>query len=155
MLLFSALSMVLTYLVERTQSLLPLNPQKLASIAPDLAFNTAASFSTNTNWQAYTPESTMSYLTQMAGLATHNFFSAAVGMALAVAFIRGISRRERKTIGNFWTDLTRATLWILLPLSFIYAIFLISQGVVQNFRPYAGTLRPVVRHGHSHRDDHW
>jgi K+-transporting ATPase ATPase A chain len=136
MLLFSAVSMVLTYLIERAQSLLPLNPQKLAAVVPDLAFNTAASFTTNTNWQAYTPESTMSYLTQMAGLATHNFFSAAVGMALAVAFIRGISRREKKTIGNFWVDLTRATVWILVPLSFIYAIFLVSQGVVQNFHPY-------------------
>jgi K+-transporting ATPase ATPase A chain len=136
MLLFSAVSMVLTYLMERAQSVLPLNPQKLAAVAPDLAFNTAASFTTNTNWQAYTPESTMSYLTQMAGLATHNFFSAAVGMALAVAFIRGISRREKKTIGNFWVDLTRATLWILVPLSFLYAVFLVSQGVVQNFHPY-------------------
>jgi K+-transporting ATPase ATPase A chain len=136
MLLFSAVSMVLTYLMERAQSLLPLNPQKLAGVAPDLAFNTAASFTTNTNWQAYTPESTMSYLTQMAGLATHNFFSAAVGLALAVAFIRGISRREKKTVGNFWVDLTRATLWILVPLSFLYAVFLVSQGVVQNVHPY-------------------
>ena len=136
MLLFSAASLVLTYIIERAQSLLPLNPQKLAAVAPDLAFNTAASFTTNTNWQAYTPESTMSYLTQMAGLATHNFFSAAAGMALAIAFIRGISRRESKTIGNFWVDMTRATLWVLLPLSLLYAVFLVSQGVVQNFRPY-------------------
>jgi K+-transporting ATPase ATPase A chain len=136
MLLFSAASLVLTYFIERAQSLLPLNPQKLAAVAPDLAFNTAASFTTNTNWQAYTPETTMSYLTQMAGLATHNFFSAAAGMALAIAFIRGISRRESKTIGNFWVDMTRATLWVLLPISLLYSVFLVSQGVVQNFRPY-------------------
>ncbi|HEY3989236.1 MAG TPA: potassium-transporting ATPase subunit KdpA [Acidobacteriaceae bacterium] len=136
MLLFSAVSLLLTYFIERAQNLLPLNPQKLAAVAPDLAFNTAASFTTNTNWQAYTPETTMSYLTQMAGLATHNFFSAAVGMALAIAFIRGISRRESKTIGNFWVDMTRATLWILLPLSLVYSVFLVSQGVVQNFRHY-------------------
>jgi potassium-transporting ATPase potassium-binding subunit len=136
MLLFSAASLLLTYFIERAQSLLPLNPQKLAAVTPDLAFNTAVSFTTNTNWQAYTPENTMSYFTQMAGLATHNFFSAAVGMALAVAFIRGISRRESKTIGNFWVDMTRATLWVLLPLSLLYAVFLVSQGVVQNFRPY-------------------
>jgi K+-transporting ATPase ATPase A chain len=136
MLLFSAASLLLTYFMERAQHLLPLNPQKLAAVAPDLAFNTAASFTTNTNWQAYTPESTMSYLTQMAGLATHNFFSAAAGMALAIAFIRGISRRESKTIGNFWVDMTRAILWVLLPISLLYSVFLVSQGVVQNFRPY-------------------
>ena len=136
MLLFSAASLLLTYFIERAQSLLPLNPQKLAAVAPDLAFNTAASFTTNTNWQAYTPESTMSYLTQMAGLATHNFFSAAAGMALAIAFIRGISRRESKTIGNFWVDITRATLWVLLPICLLYSVFLVSQGVVQNFHPY-------------------
>jgi potassium-transporting ATPase potassium-binding subunit len=136
MLLFSAASLLLTYFMERVQQLLPLNPQKLAAVAPDLAFNTAASFTTNTNWQAYTPESTMSYLTQMAGLATHNFFSAAAGMALAIAFIRGISRRESKTIGNFWVDMTRAILWVLLPICLLYSVFLVSQGVVQNFRPY-------------------
>src|SRR6201996_9453332 len=136
MLLFSVASLFLTYFIERAQSLLPLNPQKLAAVAPDLAFNTAASFTTNTNWQAYTPETTMSYLTQMAGLATHNFFSAAAGMALAIAFIRGISRRESKTIGNFWVDITRATLWVLLPICLLYSVFLVSQGVVQNFHPY-------------------
>lgn len=136
MLLFSAVSMLLTYFVERLQHFLPLNPEKLAAVAPDLAFNTAASFTTNTNWQAYVPESTMSYLTQMAALAYHNFLSAAVGMALAVVFIRGISRRESKTLGNFWVDTTRAILWVLLPGCIVLALVLVSQGVVQNFRPY-------------------
>ena len=136
MLIFSAATMLLTYLVERLQHLLPFNPQHLANVEPALALNTAISFTTNTNWQAYTPESTMSYLTQMLGLATHNFWSAAVGMALAVAFIRGIARRETKTLGNFWVDMTRATLWILAPISLVFALALVSQGVVQNFRPY-------------------
>lgn len=136
MLLFSAVSMLLTYFVERLQHILPLNPEKLAAVAPALAFNTAASFTTNTNWQAYVPESTMSYLTQMAALAYHNFLSAAVGMALAVVFIRGISRRESKTLGNFWVDTTRAILWVLLPGCIVLALVLVSQGVVQNFRPY-------------------
>ncbi len=136
MLLFSAVTMLLTYGVERLQAILPWNPQKLAAVAPDLAFNTAASFTTNTNWQAYTPESTMSYLTQALGLTTHNFWSAAVGMALAVAIIRGIARKESDTIGNFWVDLTRATLRILLPICIVYGLALVSQGVVQNFRPY-------------------
>ncbi len=136
MLLFSGVSMLVLYLIERTQQLLPLNPQKFAAVGTDLAFNTAASFTTNTNWQNYGGESTMSYLTQMAGLAYHNFVSAAVGIALAIAFIRGISRREKDTIGNFWVDLTRTTLWVLLPTCIIYALILVSQGVVQNFRPY-------------------
>jgi K+-transporting ATPase ATPase A chain len=136
MLLFSAVSMLLLYLLERIQHLLPLNPQKLGAVAPDLAFNTAASFTTNTNWQAYTPEQTMSYLTQMAGLAYHNFASAAVGIALAIAFIRGISRRESSGIGNFWVDLTRSILWILLPICLVFSFALVSQGVVQNLRPY-------------------
>ena len=117
-------------------NLLPLNPQHLAAVAPDLALNTAASFTTNTNWQSYVPETTMSYLTQMLTLAYHNFFSAAVGIALAVALIRGISRRESKTLGNFWVDTTRASLWVLLPGCVVYALLLVSQGVVQNFRPY-------------------
>jgi potassium-transporting ATPase potassium-binding subunit len=137
MLLFSAVSMILLYLIERTQHVLGFNPQKLANVAPDLAWNTATSFTTNTNWQSYVPETTMSYLTQMAGLAYHNFTSAAVGIALAVALIRGIARREMKTIGNFWVDLTRSFLWVLLPVSFVVALVLVSQGVVQNFRPYA------------------
>jgi K+-transporting ATPase ATPase A chain len=136
MLLFSAVSMLVLYLLERTQQWLPLNPQKFAGVAQDLAFNTAASFTTNTNWQFYTGEQVMSYLTQMAGLAYHNFVSAAVGMALAVAFIRGICRREKETIGNFWVDMTRATLWILLPLSLAGALVLISQGVIQNVKAY-------------------
>lgn len=136
MLVFSAATLALTYLVERLQHLLPFNPQHLGAVAPDLALNTAISFTTNTNWQSYVPESTMSYLTQMLGLATHNFWSAAVGLALAVAFIRGIARRETRTLGNFWVDLTRGTLWVLLPISTILAIALVSQGVIQNFRPY-------------------
>jgi K+-transporting ATPase ATPase A chain len=136
MLLFSAVTMLLLYAVQRVQHLLPLNPQHFQKVASDLAFNTAASFTTNTNWQAYSGESTMSYLTQMAGLAYHNFVSAAVGIALAIAFIRGISRHELETIGNFWVDMTRATLWILLPMSLVFALVLVSQGVVQNLRPY-------------------
>lgn len=136
MLLFSAATLLLTYILERIQHLLPFNPQHLAGVAPDLALNTAISFTTNTNWQSYVPESTMSYLTQMLGLATHNFWSAAAGIALAIAFIRGIARREMKTLGNFWVDLTRATLWVLLPISTIIAVSLVSQGVIQNFRPY-------------------
>jgi len=136
MLLFSGVSMLVLYLIERTQLVLPWNPQKFAAVAPDLAFNTAASFTTNTNWQNYGGEATMSYLTQMAGLAYHNFASAAVGIALAIAFIRGISRREKETIGNFWVDLTRTTLWVLLPACIVYALLLVSQGVVQNFKPY-------------------
>ena len=137
MLLFSGVSMLLLYLMERFQHWLPLNPQKLASVAPDLAWNTAASFTTNTNWQAYTPETTMSYLTQMAGLAYHNFASAAVGIALAIALIRGVSRSESKTIGNFWVDLTRCFLWVLLPACLIGSLVLMSQGVVQNLKPYS------------------
>ncbi|MFZ0333343.1 MAG: potassium-transporting ATPase subunit KdpA [Candidatus Acidiferrales bacterium] len=136
MLMFSVVSMVLLYFIERTQQWLLLNPQKLANVVPDLAFNTAVSFTTNTNWQAYTPETTMSYLTQMAGLAYHNFTSAAVGIALAIALIRGISRREMKTIGNFWVDMTRGLLWILLPLCLIGSLVLVSQGAIQNFKPY-------------------
>jgi len=136
MLLFSGVSMLVLYLLQRVQHALPLNPQGFANVAPDLAFNTAASFTTNTNWQFYSGENTMSYLTQMAGLAYHNFASAAVGMALAVAFIRGIARREKDTLGNFWVDMTRSTLWVLLPGCIVYALLLVSQGVVQNLRPY-------------------
>jgi K+-transporting ATPase ATPase A chain len=137
MLLFSGASMLLLYLIERAQHLLSwLNPQKLAAVPPVLAFNTAASFTTNTNWQNYSGEATMSYLTQMAGLAYHNFASAAVGIALAIAFIRGIARKEKGTIGNFWVDMTRSTLWVLLPACIVYALLLVSQGVVQNLKPY-------------------
>jgi K+-transporting ATPase ATPase A chain len=136
MLLFSGVSMLLLYLIERVQQWLPWNPQKFGAVAKDLAFNTAASFTTNTNWQNYAGEATMSYFTQMAGLAYHNFTSAAVGIALAIAFVRGIARREKETIGNFWVDMTRATLWLLLPMCVVYALALVSQGVVQNLKPY-------------------
>ena len=136
MLLFSVVPMLLLYLIQRVQGFLPFNPQKFAAVPPDLAFNTSASFTTNTNWQNYAGETTMSYLTQMAGLAYHNFTSAAVGIALAIAFIRGIVRRQKETIGNFWVDMTRATLWVLLPLCVVGALLLVSQGVVQNLHPY-------------------
>ena len=137
MLLFSAVSMLLLYLIQRVQAHLPFNPQKFAGVMPEhLAFNTAASFTTNTNWQAYSGETTMSYFTQMAGLAFHNFISAATGISLAIAFIRGIARRQMQTIGNFWVDVVRASLWVLLPFSIVGALLLVSQGVVQNLRPY-------------------
>ena len=142
MLLFSGVSMALLYLIERTQHWLPWNPQKLANVAPDLAFNTAVSFTTNTNWQAYTPETTMSYFTQMAGLAYHNFASAAVGIVLAIAVIRGIARKETNTLGNFWVDVTRCLLWLLLPVCLVVSLFFVSQGMVQNFKPYT-TVRLV------------
>jgi K+-transporting ATPase ATPase A chain len=137
MLLFSLVSMVVLYLMERLQGYLPFNPQKFAAVTPThVAFNTAASFTTNTNWQAYSGENTMSYFTQMAGLAYHNFTSAAVGISLAIAFIRGIARRQMQTIGNFWVDLVRSSLWVLLPFCVVGALVLVSQGVVQNLRPY-------------------
>jgi K+-transporting ATPase ATPase A chain len=137
MLLFSVVSMILLYLIQRLQGFLPFNPQKFGAVnPPHLAFNTAASFTTNTNWQAYSGESTMSYFTQMAGLAYHNFASAAMGIALAIAFIRGIARRQMETIGNFWVDLVRSSLWVLLPFCIVGALVLVSQGVVQNLRPY-------------------
>jgi potassium-transporting ATPase potassium-binding subunit len=136
MLLFSLVSMIVLYLLERTQQWLPLNPQRLSGVPPELAFNTAASFATNTNWQAYSGESTMSYLTQMAGLSYHNFVSAAVGISLAIAFIRGIARKEQDSLGNFWVDLVRCSLWVLLPFCVAGALVLVSEGVVQNLRPY-------------------
>ena len=137
MLLFSAVSMVVVYAIQRLQAYLPFNPQKLAGVTPNaLAFNTAASFTTNTNWQNYGGETTVSYLTQMAGLAYHNFVSAASGIVLAIAFIRGLARRQAQTIGNFWVDLVRCCLWVLLPVSILGALFLVSQGVVQNLKPY-------------------
>ena len=136
MLFFSLVSMLVLYLIERVQAWLPWNPQHWPNVPAVLALNTAASFTTNTNWQSYVPETTMSYLTQMAGLAYHNFTSAAVGMALAIAMVRGISRREQNTLGNFWVDATRAILWVLLPISIVFALALVSQGVVQNLRPY-------------------
>jgi len=136
MLLFSCVSMVLLYLMERMQLWLPLNPQKLANVPPALAFNTAASFTTNTNWQNYGGESTMSYFTQMAGLAYHNFTSAAAGMVMAIVIIRGIARKETEKLGNFWVDMTRAMLWVLLPVCLVGSLVLVSQGVVQNLKPY-------------------
>jgi len=133
---FSAISLLVTYAIERLQGMLPWNPQHLAGVGPDLAWNTAASFTTNTNWQFYTPESTMSYLTEMAGLATHNFFSAAVGIVVAAAFIRGIKRTSAGTIGNFWVDTTRTLLYVLAPACVIYALLLVAQGVPQNLHAY-------------------
>ena len=140
---FSAASLLLTYAIERLQAILPVwNPQGLAAVGPDLAWNTAASFTTNTNWQSYTPETTMSYFTQMAGLATHNFFSATVGIVVAIALIRGIKRTSSGTIGNFWVDATRTLLYVLLPGSLIYALLLVAQGVPQNLHAYT-TAHPL------------
>ena len=140
LLAFSLFGMLVTYLILRLQHLLPLNPQHFGPTTPDLAFNTAASFTTNTNWQSYTGESTMSYLTQMAGLAWHNFTSAAAGIAVALVLARGFIRRPgpdgAKTLGSFWVDLIRATVYVLLPVSIIGAVFFISQGVVQTFAAY-------------------
>jgi len=136
MLLFSGVSMALLYLIERTQKWLPFNPQKFANVDPALAFGTAASFTTNTNWQAYSGESTMSYFTQMAGLAYHNFVSAAVGIVLAIVVIRGIARKETDKLGNFWVDTTRCLLWVLLPICIVGSLVFVSQGVVQNLKPY-------------------
>ena len=136
MLIFSAVSLLLTYAIERLQHALPWNPQHLVAVAAELAWNTAASFTTNTNWQSYTPETTMSYFTQMVGLAYHNFTSAACGIAVAIALVRGIARKESKTIGNFWVDTTRGLLYLLLPLCVILAPILIEQGVVQNLHAY-------------------
>ncbi len=136
MLLFSGVSMMLLYFIERMQKWLPLNPQKFPNVDPGLAFGTAASFTTNTNWQAYSGESTMSYLTQMAGLAYHNFASAAVGIVLAIVVIRGIARKETEKLGNFWVDTTRCLLWVLLPICLVGSLIFVSQGVVQNLKPY-------------------
>ena len=136
MLGFSGVSLLLTYAIERLQNLLPFNPQGLPAVGPDLAWGTAASFTTNTNWQSYTPETTMSYFTEMAGLAYHNFISAAAGIAIAVALIRGIKRTTSTTIGNFWVDMTRTLLWVLIPASIVYALLLVAQGVPQNLHAY-------------------
>jgi K+-transporting ATPase ATPase A chain len=137
LLAFSVVGILLTYLILRIQQWLPLNPAGLGNVGSHLAFNTAVSFGTNTNWQSYTPETTMSYLTEMIGLATHNFFSAAAGMAVAIALVRGFARHSAQTVGNFWVDMTRATVYVLLPLSIVAALLLCSQGVIQNFHPYA------------------
>jgi K+-transporting ATPase ATPase A chain len=137
MLVFSAMSMLVLYLIERVQAMLPFNPQHFGAVTPEhLAFNTAASFTTNTNWQAYAGETTMSYFTQMAGLAFHNFASAATGIVLGIAFIRGIARRQTNTLGNFWVDFVRCCLWVLLPMCVVGSLFLVSQGVVQNLKAY-------------------
>jgi potassium-transporting ATPase potassium-binding subunit len=133
---FSLAGMLLLYLLERTQQWLPLNPQGLSNVEAQLAFNTASSFTTNTNWQFYTGETTMSYLTQMAGLAFHQFVSAAAGIVLAVALVRGLARRSAQHLGNFWVDLVRCTLYILLPICIVGALVFVSQGMIQNFAPY-------------------
>lgn len=136
MLLFSMVSMLFTYAILRLQAVLPLNPQKMAAVSEHLAFNTAASFTTNTNWQAYGGESTMSYLSQMVALTFHNFLSAAVGIAIAAVVVRSIARHSAKTVGNFWVDITRISYYLLLPICVLFAVVLISQGMIQNFKPY-------------------
>jgi K+-transporting ATPase ATPase A chain len=140
MIVFSTLGVLVSYALLRAQALLPLNPQGMAAVGPDLAFNTAASFTTNTNWQSYSGESTMSYLSQMAALAWHNFMSAAVGIGVALAFARGLTRRVApdgaRTLGSFWVDLVRSLVYVLLPICSVYALFLASQGVLQNLAPY-------------------
>ncbi|HHW42102.1 MAG TPA: potassium-transporting ATPase subunit KdpA [Syntrophomonadaceae bacterium] len=133
---FNILGMAAVYLIQRIQGILPFNPQHFGAVPPDLAFNTAASFMTNTNWQAYGGESTMSYFTQMTVLTVQNFLSAATGMTVAIALTRGLARRSARTIGNFWVDLTRSILWVLLPLSLVLALILVSQGAIQNLNPY-------------------
>jgi K+-transporting ATPase ATPase A chain len=136
LLMFSLIGLLFTYFILRIQHLLPFNPQGFGPLSPDLAFNTAASFTTNTNWQSYGGESTMSYFSQMVGLAFHNFVSAAAGIAVAAALVRGIARHTAKTIGNFWVDIVRTNLYLLLPICLFYAIFLVSQGMIQNFKTY-------------------
>src|SRR3989440_12677337 len=137
---FSIFGFLIVYLLQRAQAYLPFNPQGFGTpnVSPDLAFNTAVSFVTNTNWQAYSGESTLSYFVQMAALAVQNFASAAAGISVAVALVRGFARQERKTIGNFWVDVTRATVYVLLPLSVIAGLLFVSQGVIQNLKPYTG-----------------
>jgi K+-transporting ATPase ATPase A chain len=152
LLAFSLVSALLLYAFERLQQVLPWNPQGFGPMSPDLAFNTAMSFTTNTNWQAYTPESTMGYFIQMAGLTVHNFLSAAAGLGVAMALVRGFSRHSVKTIGNFWTDLTRATLYVLMPISIIAALILVWQGSIQNLHAYTAVttlegLKQVIAQG--------
>src|SRR3954464_220241 len=151
---FSSFGFLLTYLLQRAQGFLPLNPQKFnaANVAPDLAFNTATSFVTNTNWQAYSGEATMSYFVQMAALAVQNFASAAAGIAVAVALIRGFARQEKKTIGNFWVDVTRCTVYLLLPMSIVVGLMYVSLGSIQNLKPYTEVttvegVRQVIAQG--------
>ena len=136
MLLFSMVGCLFTYAILRLQNILPFNPQGLAGVSPDCSFNTATSFTTNTNWQSYGGESTMSYFSQMVGLAFHNFVSAATGIAIAAALVRGIARHSANTIGNFWVDLVRVTYYLLIPICVVFAVFLVSQGMIQNFKPY-------------------
>jgi K+-transporting ATPase ATPase A chain len=136
MLLFSVVGCLFTYAILRLQNILPLNPQGLPAVRDDLAFNTAVSFTTNTNWQNYSGESTMSYFSQMVALAFHNFASAATGVAIAAAFVRAIARHSANTLGNFWVDLVRVTYYLLLPICLVFAVFLVSQGMIQNFKPY-------------------
>src|SRR5258705_1521629 len=136
MLLFSLVGCLFTYAILRLQNILPLNPQGLAGVSPDCSFNTATSFTTNTNWQSYVGETTMSYFSQMVGLAFHNFVSAATGIAIAAALVRGIARHTANTIGNFWVDLVRVTYTLLIPICVVFAVFLVSQGMIQNFKPY-------------------
>ena len=146
MLLFSLVSLLFTYFILRYQDHLPLNPQHLAGLTPHLAFNTAVSFTTNTNWQSYGGEATMSYFSQMVALTIHNFMSAAVGIAIAAALVRGIARQTAATIGNFWVDTVRVTYYLLAPVCVVFALFLVSQGIVQNFKPYtvAKTYEPYT-----------
>jgi len=145
MLLFSLVGCLFTYAILRLQYFLPLNPQKLAGVSPDSSFNTATSFTTNTNWQSYVGESTMSYFSQMVGLAFHNFVSAATGIAIAAALVRGIARHSAQTLGNFWVDLVRVTYYLLIPICIVFAVFLVSQGMIQNFNPYtkAALVEPM------------
>ena len=153
-LVFSLVGVLFTYTLLRLQHLLPLNPQGFGPVGEDLAFNTAVSFATNTNWQNYGGESTLSYFSQMVGLTFQNFISAAVGIAVAAAFVRGIARHSAKTIGNFWADLVRINLYLLLPLCFVFAFFLVSQGMIQNFKPYEKTtlIEPVTIQVPQHDD---
>jgi len=146
-LIFSLVTLIMTYVIQRIQQWLPLNPAGLGNIGTDSSFNTAASFTTNTNWQSYTPESTVSYFTQMIGLATHNFFSAAVGIAVAIAFVRGFARHSANTLGSIWVDVTRAIVYVLLPMSIVAALLLVSQGAIQNFDAYVKgtTVEGVVQ----------
>jgi K+-transporting ATPase ATPase A chain len=145
MLLFSMVGCLFTYAILRLQNILPLNPQGLAGVSPDCSFNTATSFTTNTNWQSYVGETTMSYFSQMVGLAFHNFVSAATGIAIAAALVRGIARHTANTIGNFWVDLVRVTYYLLIPICVVFALFLVSQGMIQNFKPYtkANLVEPM------------
>jgi K+-transporting ATPase ATPase A chain len=144
--LFSLVGMLFTYVILRTQHLLPLNPRQFGALNPDLSFNTAASFTTNTNWQSYAGETTMSYFSQMVALTLHNFTSAAVGIAVAAVLVRGVARQGVQTLGNFWADIIRLTLYLLLPLSLVFALFLVSQGMIQNFQNYV-TVTPVEMNG--------